>query len=134
MKEELMYIQLPPLPEDLESSFVGLLWNFAKLNKQEQKDALQQIEGMLDDADNDEKGYKMMKEMVEKHGNAEENPELLQYMESMRKLVVQLIGEACEMAFFLYQKYYIEKMDMEDIMKISGVPEYIFHLFSKHFE
>ena len=55
MEREVRYIQLPPLPEDIEMPALEAIWLIARMNSEERKDALAQLQAMLGDEEQTEK-------------------------------------------------------------------------------
>ena len=49
MRKDVKYIQLPPIPEDIETPALEVIWLIAKMNQDERKDALEQMKAMLGD-------------------------------------------------------------------------------------
>lgn len=133
MKKKYKYIQLPPLPEDLETYSVGLIWQFVKLNEEEQNAVLLQLVAMLEGTDDKENSDNIIREILEECNDGIDNPIMLQYVSTLRKLVENIVAEACKMAAFIYQKYCVEKINVEDILQIDGVTEDLLNLFLVYF-
>lgn len=133
MKKKYKYIQLPPLPEDLEAYSVGVIWQFVKLNEEEQNAVLLQLVAMLEGTDDKENSDNIIREILEECNDGIDNPVMLQYVSTLRKLVENIVAEACKMAAFIYQKYCVEKINVEDILQIDGVTEDILNLFLEYF-
>ena len=126
MRRDVKYIQLPPLPEDIDVEALEPIWLIAKMNPEERADALTQLEAMLGDEETGEMDCEVMQEILDKYGNEEKDEVFSQYIESIRTLIAKLILESYDIAAFVYQKRCVEKMSIEDIMKISGIKEGMF--------
>lgn len=133
MKKKYKYIQLPPLPEDLEAYSVELIWQFARLHEAEQNAVLLQLVAMLEGTDDKENSDNIIREILEECNGERESPVMLQYVNTLRKLVGNIVAEACKMAALIYQKYYVEKINVEDILQIDGVTEDVLNIFLEYF-
>lgn len=133
MKKKYKYIQLPPLPEDLDAFSVELIWLFAKLNEGEQNAVLLQLVAMLEGTEDEENSDNIIREILEECNEGIDNPVMLQYVSTLRKLVENIVAEVCKMAAFTYQKYCVEKINVEDILQIDGVTEDLLNLFLVYF-
>lgn len=134
MKKEVRYIQLPPIPEDIEMPALEAIWLIAKMNKEQRKDAFRQLEAMI----GDDETYKMdeatMQEVLEKYIDVDEDGIFSQYVESMRKLIAQLILESYDVAAYVYQKYCIEKASVEELLKDTRLSEKELNMFISYFD
>ena len=67
MEREVRYIQLPPLPEDIEMPALEAIWLIARMNAEERKDALAQLQAMLGDEEQIEKpDYEKIQTILDK--------------------------------------------------------------------
>lgn len=73
MRKDVKYIQLPPIPEDIETPALEVIWLIAKMNQDERKDALEQMKAMLGDEGTGEMDYDTIQEILEKYGNSQNN-------------------------------------------------------------
>lgn len=133
MKKKYKYIQLPPLPEDLEAYAVELIWQFARLHDAEQNAVLLQLVAMLEGTDDKENSDNIIRDILEECSAERENSVMLQYVSTLRKLMDNIGTEACKMAAIIYQKYYVEKSNVEDILQIDGVTEDVLNIFLEYF-
>ena len=131
MRRDVKYIQLPPLPEDIDVEALEPIWLIAKMNPEERADALTQLEAMQGDEETGEMDCEVMQEILDKYGNEEKDEVFSQYIESIRTLIAKLILESYDIAAFVYQKRCVEKMSIEDIMKISRLSEDAQKMFVK---
>ena len=134
MRRDVKYIQLPPLPEDIDVEALEPIWLIAKMNPEERADALTQLEAMLGDEETGEMDCEVMQEILDKYGNEEKDEVFSQYIESIRSLIAKLILESYDIAAFVYQKRCVEKMSIEDIMKISRLSEDALKMFVKYYD
>ena len=115
------YIQLPPLPLDLPTEVIEMIWLYTRLSGEEQK----MIQGFIrkkkkkENKNVDETDLsKVLQDSDEKI-----NPDVKEFIDLMRKLIGTLIAQSCEMAVLVYQNYYIEKKSTEEISKEFHVDE-----------
>lgn len=114
MEKEVRYIQLPPIPEDIETSALEAIWLIARMSLEEKKDALKQIEAML--------------------GDVEDETIFSQYIECFRNLLAGLILESYDVAAFVYQKRCVEGLGIEGIMKNTRLSREQLNVFVKYFD
>lgn len=134
MKKEVRYIQLPPIPEDIEMPALEAIWAIARMNREQRKDALRQLEAMIGDDETHEMNEAVMQEVAEKYIDADEDGIFSQYVECMRKLITQLILESYDAAAYVYQKYCIEKQSVEELLKNTRLSEEKLNMFISYFE
>lgn len=104
MEEE--YIQLPPLPADLEWDAVKVIWEYAKLSEEEKisvYDDMCRISGN--------------KEEIPKEHHKIELEEIADYVEALRALMASLITEASDIAAWVFARKYIEGFSLEQMME-----------------
>lgn len=115
------YIQLPPLPLDLPTEVIEMIWLYTRLSGEEQK----MIQGFI--RENLKKENKNVDETdlskVLQDSDEKINPDVKEFIDLMRKLIGTLIAQSCEMAVLVYQNYYIEKKSTEEISKEFHVDE-----------
>ena len=88
MRKDVKYIQLPPIPEDIETPALEVIWLIAKMNQDERKDALEQMKAMLGDEGTGEMDYDTIQEILEKYGNSQNNEVFKEYIECIRRLLL----------------------------------------------
>lgn len=82
MEREVRNIQLPPLPEDIEMPVLEAIWLIARMNSEERKDALAQLQAMLGDEEQTEKpDYEKVQTILDKYGEVEDENIFSQYNE-----------------------------------------------------
>ena len=132
---EVRYIQLPPLPEDIEMPALEAIWLIARMNSEERKDALAQLQAMIGDEEKMEKpDYEKVQEILDKYGDVEDETIFSQYIECFRNLLTGLILESYDVAAYVYQKRCVEGLSIEDIMKNSRLSRDQLNMFVKYFD
>ena len=134
MEREVKYIQLPPIPEDIEVSALEAIWLFAKMNPEERRDALRQLDAMIGDEETGEMDYEAMQEILDKYGEVEEDNVFSQYIECIRRLLARLVLESYDVAAYVYQKHCIEKLSLEEMTKTTRLTENALKMFVKYFD
>ena len=126
------YIQLPPLPLDLPTEVIEMIWLYTRLSGEEQK----MIQGFI--RENLKKGNRNLDETdlskVLEDSDEKVNPDVKEFIDLMRKLVGTLIAQSCEMAALVYQNYYIEKKSTEEISKEFHVDEESIRIVSQYYD
>lgn len=129
---ESKYIQLPPLPLDLPTEVIEMIWLYTRLLGKEQKmirgfikENLKEDNRNLDETDLS----KLLEDSDEKV-----NPDVKKFIDLMRKLVGTLIAQSCEIASLVYQNYYIEKKSTEEISKVLNVDEESIRIVSQYYD
>ena len=120
------YIQLPPLPLDLPTEVIEMIWLYTRLSGEEQE--------MIRDfiRENLKKGNRNLDETD--LSDEKVNPDVKEFIDLMRKLVGTLIAQSCEMAALVYQNYYIEKKSTEEISKEFHVDEESIRIVSQYYD
>ncbi|MEY8509795.1 hypothetical protein AALA78_16480 [Lachnospiraceae bacterium 42-17] len=130
MKPE--YIQLPPLPSDLPAEVIEMIWLYTRLSVEEQEMIREFIRENL------KKGNRNLEETdfakVLRDSEAEENPDVKEFIDLMRKLTGILIAQSCEMAALVYQNYCIEKKSTEDISEEFNVDQESIQLMVQYYD
>ena len=135
MEREVRYIQLPPLPEDIEMPALEAIWLIARMNSEERKDALAQLQAMIGDEEQMEKpDYEKVQEILDKYGDVEDENIFSQYIECFRNLLAGLILESYDVAAFVYQKRCVEGLSIEEIMKNTRLSRDQLNMFVKYFD
>lgn len=130
MKPE--YIQLPPLPSDLPTEVIEMIWLYTRLSVEEQEMIREFIRENL------KKGNRNLEETdfakVLRDSEAEENPDVKEFIDLMRKLIGILIAQSCDMAALVYQNYCIEKKSTEDISEEFNVDQESIQLMVQYYD
>lgn len=135
MEREVRYIQLPPIPEDIEMPALEAIWLIARMDREQQKDALTQIEAMISDEEKHEKpDYEKVQEILDKYGDVEDDSIFSQYIECFRNLLAELILESYDVAAFVYQKRCVEGLTIEEIMKNTRLTREQLNMFVRYFD
>lgn len=135
MEREVRYIQLPPLPEDIEMPALEAIWLIARMNSEERKDALAQLQAMFGDEEQTEKpDYEKVQTILDKYGEVEDENIFSQYIECFRNLLAGLILESYDVAAFVYQKRCVEGLSIEEIMKNTRLSRDQLNMFVKYFD
>ena len=135
MEREVRYIQLPPLPEDIEMPALEAIWLIARMNSEERKDALAQLQAMIGDEEQMEKpDYEKVQEILDKDGDVEDENIFSQYIECFRNLLTGLILESYDVAAYVYQKRCVEGLSIEEIMKNTRLSRDQLNMFVKYFD
>ena len=135
MEREVRYIQLPPLPEDIEMPALEAIWLIARMNSEERKDALAQLQAMIgDEAQMEKPDYEKVQEILDKYGDVEDENIFSQYIECFRNLLTGLILESYDVAAYVYQKRCVEGLSIEEIMKNTRLSRDQLNMFVKYFD
>ena len=135
MEREVRYIQLLPLPEDIEMPALEAIWLIARMNSEERKDALAQLQAMIGDEEQMEKpDYEKVQEILDKYGDVEDENIFSQYIECFRNLLTGLILESYDVAAYVYQKRCVEGLSIEEIMKNTRLSRDQLNMFVKYFD
>lgn len=126
------YIQLPPLPSDMPTDFIVIIWGFARMEEPERKKFLDLMrENMKPDANNGKR--EELLRMIEKSGG-EASPYVEEFNSLMRDLIGTLVAQACEMAALVLQYYCIDEKSIKEISEIFHVPENTIELMVQYYE
>ena len=134
MERDVKYIQLPPLPEDIDVQAIEAIWLLAKMSHEEREDALQQLRAMIGDEDLGKMDHESVKEIMEKYSSIEDEKIFSEFIEYIRKLIATLIVESADVAGFVYQKYCVENQSIEYIMSNTRLTENIIRIYTKYFD
>lgn len=130
MKPE--YIQLPPLPSDLPAEVIEMIWLYTRLSVEEQEMIREFIRENL------KKGNRNVEETdfakVLRDYEEEENPDVKEFIDLMRKLIGILIAQSCDMAALVYQNYCMEKKSTEDISEEFNVDQESIQLMAQYYD
>lgn len=132
IKMEPNYIQLPPLPSDMPTELIEIVWAYAKMDKSEKENFLEFLqENAKSDIGDDEK-EKLLQMMEESKSTP--SPYLKEFNSLMQELIATLIAQACEMSALIYQKYRIEKNSIREISEAIHVPESTIELMAQYYD
>ena len=134
MNKDVKYIQLPPIPEDIEIPVLEAIWLIAKMSHEEREDALVQLQAMLGDEDTGEMDCDTLQEILDKYGDVEEDNIFSEYIECIRRLLAKLVLESYDVAAYVYQKRCVEKLSLEEIMATSRLSSDALKMFVKYFD
>ena len=130
MKEK--YIQLPPIPADIEIAAIEMIWIFATLDQKGQKEALEYIKSM--DAYYEESDTQTFKEFMQKYEENESTEVFRDYIDIVKRLVGRVIMDSYGMAALIYQKRCVEKLSVDEISEECGIPTHKIQLFVDYFD
>lgn len=110
MKEK--YIQLPVLPADLDVSTLQVIWTYAHLSEESRKKSLNELQTLIDE---DIKNGVL--------GEPEQGRALTvdDFAEFMARTIGHLMGEACNLAAWVYQRRFVEGMSRDELEQELGV-------------
>lgn len=134
MNKDVKYIQLPPIPEDIEVPALEAIWLIAKMSHEEREDALIQLQAMLGDEDTSEMDCDTLQEILDKYGDVEEDNIFSEYIECIRRLLARLVLDSYDVAAYVYQKRCVEKLSLEEIMATSRLSSDALKMFVKYFD
>ena len=93
------YIQLPPLPSDMPTDLIEIIWGFARMEEPERKKFLDFMrENMKPGVDNG-KREELLRMMEKSRGEA--SPYVEEFHSLMRDLIGTLVAQACERAAWM---------------------------------
>lgn len=126
------YIQLPPLPSDMPTDLIEIIWGFARMEEPERKKFLDFMrENMKPGVDNGKR--EELLRMMEKSGG-EASPYVEEFHSLMRDLIGTLVAQACEMAALVLQYYCVDEKSIKEISEIFHVPENTIELMVRYYE
>lgn len=103
------YIQLPPIPEELDGNVVRLIWEYTKLPEKEQQFVYEQYKVLSDDSSSENDFNAVLikpdhPEKIEKFGN------------NMKAVIAELFREAVGLAQYVYEECFVNGKDVEEIL------------------
>lgn len=126
------YIQLPPLPEDLPTELIGIIWLYAKMPKDKRKMFLEfmneNVYGVPENL-----GKTELSKLLNRK-DEELDPDLIEYAELMKKFLGTLYSQACETAGFVYQHYCVEGKSLKEISREYQIDEESLRLMEQYYE
>ena len=108
MGRDVKYIQLPPLPEDIEMPALEVIWLIARMNPEQRKDALKQIEAIAGTENDGKADYEAVEAILDKYENVGEDDVFSQYVDCFREVLARLILESYDVVAYVYQKHCVE--------------------------
>ena len=107
----------------------------ARMDKEQQKDALAQLEAMISDEEKHEKpDYEKVQEILDKYSDVENESIFSRYIECFRNILTELILESYDVAAFVYQKRCVEGLTIEEIMKNTRLTRDQLNMFVRYFD
>lgn len=103
------YIQLPPIPEELDGNVVRLIWEYTKLPEKEQQFIYEQYKVLSDDS----RSESDMDAVLIKPDNPENIEE---FSQNMRAVIAELFREAVGLAQYVYEECFVKGKDVEEIL------------------
>lgn len=134
MERDIKYIQLPPLPEDIEMPALEAIWLIARMNPEQRKDELKQIEAIAGTENDGKADYEAVEAILDKYENVGEDDVFSQYVDCFREVLTQLILESYDVAAYVYQKHCVEGLSIEKMMKTTRLSEDALNMFVKYFD
>ena len=103
------YIQLPPIPEELDGNVVRLIWEYTKLPEKEQQFVYEQYKVLSDDSRNESDVDAVLikpdhPENIEEFGN------------NMKAVIAELFREAVGLAQYVYEASSLNGQDVEAVL------------------
>lgn len=127
------YIKLPPLPADTSAETLELIWQFTKLERNEQETVRNYLRNMLEGSNTGQSAEKFSRLLVDGE-TAETNPAVAEFAKLMRNVIGELAAEACELAAFVYQQYCMDGKTLSEIAEESKVDENILCLIAQYYD
>ncbi len=126
------YIQLPPLPSDMPTDLIEIIWGFARMEEPERKKFLDFMrENMKPGVDNG-KREELLRMMEKSRGEA--SPYVEEFHSLMRDLIGTLVAQACEMAALVLQYYCVDEKSIKEISEKFDLPEDTVELMTQYYE
>lgn len=103
------YIQLPPIPEELDGNVVRMIWEYTKLPEKEQQFVYEQYKVLSDDFSSESDFNAVLikpdhPEKIEEFGN------------NMKAVIAELFREAVGLAQYVYEEWFVNGRDVEEIL------------------
>ena len=107
------YIQLPPIPEELDGNVVRMIWEYTKLPEKEQQFVYEQYKVLSDDSRNESDVDAVLikpdhPENIEEFGN------------NMKAVIAELFREAVGLAQYVYEECFVNGKD-DDPRKTEAI-------------
>lgn len=130
MQMKTKYIQLPPLPEDLPTELIEIIWLYAKMPKDKRKMFMEFNENVYGLPEN--LGKTELSKLLNRT-DKELDSDLSEYAELMKKFLGTLYSQACETAGFVYQHYCVEGKSLEEISREYQIDEEALRLIAQYY-
>ena len=103
------YIQLPPIPEELDGNVVRMIWEYTKLPEKEQQFVYEQYKVLSDDSRNESDVDAVLikpdhPENIEEFGN------------NMKAVIAELFREAVGLVQYVYEECFLNVKGVEEIL------------------
>lgn len=107
--EKEKYIQLPPIPEELDGNVVRMIWEYTKLPEKEQQFIYEQYKVLSDDSRSESD--------VDVVLIKPDNPENIEeFGKNMKAVIAELFREAIGLAQYVYEECFVNGRDVEEIL------------------
>lgn len=103
------YIQLPPLPADLEADALKVIWEYLKLSKEQQENVLFDLKSMIGETEGE---YK-----VPENYRRVPITEIEDYIETIRELIRSLTWQASDIAAWVFVRKIVKGYTLEDMIE-----------------
>lgn len=107
--EKEKYIQLPPIPEDMDGNTVRLIWEYAKLPKKEKQAIYDQYKVLSDDS----RTTNEVETIVVKPDDSEKIEE---FGKNMQAVIAELFREAAGLAQYVYEECFVKGKDIDSLL------------------
>ncbi|MDY4578511.1 MAG: hypothetical protein SO471_11280 [Anaerobutyricum hallii] len=103
------YIQLPPIPEELDGNVVRMIWEYTKLPEKERQFVYEQYKVLSDNSNSESDVNAVLikpdhPEKIEEFGN------------NMKAVIAELFREAVGLAQYVYEECFVNGKDVEEIL------------------
>jgi len=115
------YVQLPPLPADLDYRALELIWRFTIATPEEQQKFVDCI-NMLEDGISNTEGVRDFAALMDMMTKDEVPSIYKEFVEVTTRFSVRVIRDSYTAAAYLYQKVCVEGLSKEEVSKESGFP------------
>lgn len=127
------YIQLPPLPADIDVKVVEMAWLFAKLERNEQEMIYDLLKNMASGSDMECQAMELSK-LLRENAAVGINPDVVEFAELMKALLGEMIAQSCELAALVYQHYCVEKKSLEETARETNVDEETLRVIVQYYD
>ena len=122
---------LAPLPEDLPTELIEVIWLYAKMPKDRRKMFMEfmneNVYGIPENL-----GKTELSKLLNRT-DKEMDSDLSEYAELMKKFLGTLYSQACETAGFVYQHYCVEGKSLEEISREYQIDEEALRLITQYY-
>lgn len=127
------YIQLPPLPMNLTTETIEMIWLFAKMKRNEQEMVQDFIKNMVSGSTANPETMKLSK-WLQSDDTMETNLIVTEFAELLKELLEKLIVQSCDMAEFVHQHYCVEGKSLEEIAGEANVDQESLRLITRYYD